>query len=422
MTVLGLIVTGLIENDNLTAGDPRRLINPIDYNGRICGVGTGVGDKPNGYYMLDGSGTNYFCPSRSCNNPTYFSFFIFKSLLVVCVTECPKEANYYAFVCRYELQSDADASLVDAYNYVPARQCMYKISTRKFINRCLPNEDVFQAFQDAQDAASSVNVTLPSYAQYGTSQNANASWFNDFLGDLYNLRAYIFGFGLAVALGMSFVYLHLLRLPLLLFAIIWATILGLLAIFVAATVLLWNLADNWSKDGIHSDPEVETIRIFSYIGIGVSVLYTCVILVMRERIQLAIGVVKESARAMDSMKLIVLVPVLQAAGLVIFMVFWVIYCFFLASSGDVVIHTASYEYNSVEYAYSYRTFTYQPSIRYAFLFMLFAMFWTSEFLVAIGQLVIALSFSAWYFTKVKSSIGSGTVLWVSTKSFHFISL
>lgn len=60
MTVLGLIVTGLIKNDSLTAGDPRRLINPIDYNGQICGVGTGVGGKPNGYYMLDGSGIFLF--------------------------------------------------------------------------------------------------------------------------------------------------------------------------------------------------------------------------------------------------------------------------------------------------------------------------------------------------------------------------
>lgn len=59
MSALGLIVTGLIKSESLAAGDPRRLINPIDYNGKICGVGTGVGDKPNGYYMLDGSGTLY---------------------------------------------------------------------------------------------------------------------------------------------------------------------------------------------------------------------------------------------------------------------------------------------------------------------------------------------------------------------------
>ena len=56
MTVLGLIVTGQIKNSYLTAGDPRRLINAVDYNGHICGVGSGVGGKPNGYYMLDGSG------------------------------------------------------------------------------------------------------------------------------------------------------------------------------------------------------------------------------------------------------------------------------------------------------------------------------------------------------------------------------
>lgn len=66
MTVLGLIVTGLIKDDYLSAGDPRRLINAIDFNGRICGVGTGVENKPNGYYMLDGSGT-----------PTYFYALLF---------------------------------------------------------------------------------------------------------------------------------------------------------------------------------------------------------------------------------------------------------------------------------------------------------------------------------------------------------
>jgi hypothetical protein len=60
MTVLGLISTGLIDNSYLTAGDPRRLVNSIDYNGRICGVGNGVENKPSGYYMLDGSGELYF--------------------------------------------------------------------------------------------------------------------------------------------------------------------------------------------------------------------------------------------------------------------------------------------------------------------------------------------------------------------------
>lgn len=42
MTLLGLIVTGLIPDESLEPGDPRRLINGIDYDGRICGVDTDV--------------------------------------------------------------------------------------------------------------------------------------------------------------------------------------------------------------------------------------------------------------------------------------------------------------------------------------------------------------------------------------------
>lgn len=42
MTVLGFIVTGAIPNGSLEPGDPRRLINGIDYDGRICGVNSEV--------------------------------------------------------------------------------------------------------------------------------------------------------------------------------------------------------------------------------------------------------------------------------------------------------------------------------------------------------------------------------------------
>ena len=71
------------------------------------------------------------------------------------------------------------------------------------------------------------------------------------------------------------------------------------------------------------------------------------------------------------------------------MVFWVIYCFFLASSGDIIVHSATDVCEGT--SYSYRIFKYMPAVCYAFLFMLFSLF-----LVAIGQLVIALCFAAWY--------------------------
>lgn len=57
MTMLGFVVTGVIESDKLDKGDPMLLTNGIDYEGRICGATSGVKKKSNAYYMaLTGAG------------------------------------------------------------------------------------------------------------------------------------------------------------------------------------------------------------------------------------------------------------------------------------------------------------------------------------------------------------------------------
>ena len=45
---------------------------------------------------------------------------------------------------------------------------------------------------------------------------------------------------------------------------------------------------------------------------------------------------------------------------------------------------------------------------------------TSEFIIAVGQLIIALSFSTWYFTRDKSTIGPSTVYWVRLSYYYYI--
>jgi len=55
MTILGLIATGAIESESMKAGNPARLLNAMDYKGRICGYSEGVKDKEVGYYMPDTS-------------------------------------------------------------------------------------------------------------------------------------------------------------------------------------------------------------------------------------------------------------------------------------------------------------------------------------------------------------------------------
>lgn len=42
-------------------------------------------------------------------------------------------------------------------------------------------------------------------------------------------------------------------------------------------------------------------------------------------------------------------------------------------------------------------------------YMLFVLLWTAQFIVAVGQITLALAVSTWYFTRDKRAIGSGTL-------------
>lgn len=331
----------------------------------------------------------------------------FLLLLAVCVKECPTVNDYNKFFCRYTDQAAADASVVDGYELVANFKCMYQIKTKDFINRCMPDTDLAVAAADAQ---SSGNMT--SSVEYTTAESGK-EWFNNFLSDVLTLQGYIFGFGIGFATGLAFLYLYLLRIPGLLFFIIWTAVLSVLVLLLIGSILLLTLANTWSQDGDHSNPEVYTMRFFGYFGLACTAVYLCLVLVMRKRIQLAIGIVKQSAKALATMPALLALPIMQAIGLLIFIIPWIIYVLFLASSGDITTVSSTYEYNGAPVPYSYREFTYTTNTKYAFLYMIFCYFWTSEFILAFGQLVISLSFAGWYFVRDKKEAGNSTVLWVS---------
>jgi hypothetical protein len=326
----------------------------------------------------------------------------------VCVKSCPSSNNYKSFYCHYDLQDQVNAQYLYGYGYVNTFQCMYYIKTKVFFNRCQPDTDVSKALLEAISVADAGNSTLSSYSEYATS-DSGTSWFHTFVADISTLRGYIFGFGIGVATAVAFLYLFVLRIPGFLFTIIWSVILGIMVFLFVGSWLLWSLANTWSTDGIHSSDEIVTMRVFAYFGIIMTFLYACLILVLRSRIQLAIGVVKQASRAMSAMPAIILIPIIQTFGITCFLVVWMIYVFYLASSGDIVTTTGT----KYGVPYSYRTYEYTTNSKYAFLYLLFCWFWTSEFVIAFGQLVIALSFASWYFTRDKSTVGNATVVWVS---------
>jgi hypothetical protein len=276
------------------------------------------------------------------------------------------------------------------------------------------------------------NSTTPSglsSVSYGGDQAK--SWVSDFFADMYHLRGYIFGFGIGIALFLSFFYLYFLRIPGVLSIMVWTIVLGTatsplrpssppltsasLGIFfllLIGSILLYSLSVKWSNSDTRSKGEVTTMQALSIIGFILTALYTCLICVLRKRILLAIGIVKEAARALASMPVIIFMPVFQCIAIVLFLVPWVIYSLYLASSGTIKVH----EVESGGVTTQYRTMEYSSNQRYAFLYLLFCWYWTSEFILACGQIISAMSISAWYFTRDKKTEGNGTVLWVSDPS------
>jgi len=378
MTAIGFVVTGIIEDDHLNQGNPARLTNAIDYKGRICGDDDDVASRPNAYYLVTGA--------------------------VVCVKSCPKSTDFESFYCMDGKQAAADANLTDAWTSVSKGECMWRQKTTEVINRCIYEND--KSAGDPKDEADEYigDDALEHIPKNFPDSGDGTSSLTGFFADVYAMRGYIFGFGIGVALFLAFGYLYFLRIPGMLFTIIWTIIISIFVALLVGSFLLWDMSNKWEDDGEHKRNEYYGLRIISYIGFGATALYFCLVLVLRKRIMLAINIIKEAARALAAMPILSLFPVFQTLGLVLFLVPWVIYCLYLGSSGKITIEKSAY-------GTEYRTFTYDDNTRYAALYMLFCWFWTSQFIIAIGQLVIALGIACWYFVRDKKEVGNFTVIW-----------
>eukprot|EP00596_Hydrurales_sp_CCMP1899_P007026 CAMPEP_0119035114 /NCGR_PEP_ID=MMETSP1177-20130426/2080_1 /TAXON_ID=2985 /ORGANISM="Ochromonas sp, Strain CCMP1899" /LENGTH=377 /DNA_ID=CAMNT_0006993035 /DNA_START=379 /DNA_END=1509 /DNA_ORIENTATION=+ len=377
MTIIGLIVTGVISSPTLQKGNPYRLLNAIDYQGRICGYDGNLTSTPFGYYLPDKT--------------------------AVCVNACPTVANYKKFICDYNLQAEVDKDTTGSRGvfYLTQSSCMYEIKSKVVLNRCAPDMNLALAAAEYQESSNSSSST-----QYDDA-SSDASWVGLFLADVLNLRVIIGTLGLGLATILSFLYLYFLRIPGLLFIIIWTIMLAIQALFIVGSILLYNLSIEWRADG-KLDYEILTMEILSYIGFAASFLWFCLMFILRKRIQLAIGIIKEAAKSIAKMPILILLPILQVLAMVVFLIPWFIYVIYLASSGDTINVDAT---TSTGEAYTYRKFVYTENTKYAFIYMLFCWFWTSEFILAIGQLTVALAVVAFYFNRDKKKIGNLTVVW-----------
>jgi choline transporter-like protein 2/4/5 len=156
----------------------------------------------------------------------------------------------------------------------------------------------------------------------------------------------------------------------------------------------------------HSDHEILALRVFGYFLWCLGGLFFLTVIGLRKRILLAIGIIKQSSKALSSMPLLTLLPVFQCAAIVLFVLIWMIYAANLASLGEFV--PVKMEMNNI--TITFRSYQYDDPLQYAAWYLLFCFFWTTQFILALGEIIAAMSVAKWYFSRDRSGIGNWTVI------------
>jgi len=237
--------------------------------------------------------------------------------------------------------------------------------------------------------------------------SSTQDFISNLYGDMFQARNYIFLFGILGAMGVGFVYAQLLRFQPLLGLMIWGSVLASITIIIGLGVVCYRYASEWKAEDppVRTNYDIQGTFIFSYVLFGLGAIIIFLTIFLRKQIMLAMACVREAARAIGSMPLIVLFPVVQTAGFLVFAILWLIYAVYLASTGDI-----SEMELPVDAVVTVREFKFDEFTRYCGWYLIFIFFWTIAFIQAIGEIVISMSVAKWYFTRDKWEVGSGTVL------------
>lgn len=387
-------------------GDPMLLLSPTDYKGRICGYDNKT--------FPDGE-------NKTLANQWYGTDIIMNG---VCITGCPNYTNFEP-ASKNELICKEDEDILEmpqclvngVINPIPSLlavcgACMYIMDSTELLDHCLPKNlsAVIEVLEANAEVLGFENVIPDNLAL-----SSVADYVEKFGMDVTITWRLILTQGLASSTFLAFLTLYFIRLPAMLSIIIWTSALLTPILFAIGGAFCYLLAQD-KLDTVISDTEfaddfdineerAKWLQISAYVCWGIAVFLLCVLIFLRKRIGLAIGITKASAHAIADMKMTVFYPFLQLIWYILLFIPWILVLAFLASMRQLEADQISFGSAPVggEILIPFMKWTYEDTIYYLFWYMLFVFFWSSEFIVASGQLTLAISFSRWYFTPRKGA-------------------
>jgi len=383
-------------------GNAYRLLGPISSSGDICGYSDGYKSSP---YLFTVTTTGLGICVDSCPSPattpssssTSYSDYYCLPYISNSYSSVYTSSGATAAATAFASYITSSCMTNGAYDYTKTTSysclCNLQYQSTKYLNRCIFDDDTIQSHY--------TNMNTPNY-------------FKSFIADVIVARNIIFGFGFCLALGLSFILSSLLRWKTVAYTIIWTSLSGFLAFQIAFIYFCYKTSYTWDREEpqTHNQTSIYALRAFSVILMAFCGLYVCVMIFLRNSINIAIQVMVLSSQCLAEMPFLAVTPLVNLVGFGAFFVAFIFYCFNIASQGELKAITETYNGLSVTVGYKFEPLD-SDKQQEELWFMFFCLLWTMNFICAIGIFVVAYCSAKWYFTepdKRGPEIGCGTVL------------
>lgn len=295
---------------------------------------------------------------------------------------------------KYLLISEAGRAIVNPKDV--RRECVSSCESRtgyrKFLNRCIPetSDTVVNSFFS--------KTGLKDFLQE-VSEDLHLCW-----QEILYLCL--------IAFVLSIVLLFLFRFVVAF--VVWIVLIGVVTVSVCGTVYLW-VRYKLVRDELKSNPDYSqsdigqrkhySLLAYAIVATIATVVIMLVVLVMRKRIQLVVQLFREAGKAIASMPVLLLQPVLTFACLAVVVALWLHFSLWVETAGFLTPRGEDNLYYKKDTA-----------VKVTRWYNLFAMFWFTQFIVSCQHMVIAGAVTTWFFTRNKDHLDAP----ISTSFYNLI--
>ncbi|CAB3236909.1 unnamed protein product [Arctia plantaginis] len=425
-------------------GNIQKLLAPVDSNGTRCGLDSGFEERKYLVFFDIQECLSPSTPITGCPTPQ------------VCVKECPtatinfkhlteSEFKIYksSMVCKYDVPM-TNMILSDALRYIDERRCAGSVlKSQPVLGRCMAG------LNELKSLINSLNIThldTEKALERFTALIQLNQLSGQIVHDLVESRWFLLG-ALIVVICICFIYILLLRWVV--GPVVWISLVGVLGLLLFCTYLCYkNYVYYRENVTLHQTTNLkgyvqsfltksETWMALVVILAIIVVILLLIVIFLRSRINVAVALIREGSKAVTAIKSTVFFPIIP----------WIIQCFVIGYGALVLMYLLSMGENvfiavlnndtncpftsDFKDGMSCNPATFQAgvmaaqllnpehcrkvvchftgldgptSVVWLHLANLLGFFWTMFFVGGLSDMMLASTFSTWYWTRRKSDL------------------